>query len=166
MEIFDMNDSYSVKVGDDFDFTLSKDTISSLDLITTGDGAYHLLKDGTSYHVKILDSHFNKGTYTISINGSEYETAIQTPLDELIKKMGFAVNAGKNIDSISAPMPGLILDILVEEGQEVNEEDQLLILEAMKMENIITSPRQGVIKSVSVSKGDAVEKKQLLIEFE
>ena len=166
MEIFDMKDSYSVKVGDDFDFTLSKDTISSLDLIKTGDGAYHLLKDGTSYHVKILDSHFNKGTYTISINGSEYETAIQTPLDELIKKMGFAVNAGKNIDSISAPMPGLILDILVEEGQEVNEEDQLLILEAMKMENIITSPRQGVIKSVSVSKGDAVEKKQLLIEFE
>ena len=87
-------------------------------------------------------------------------------MDELIKKMGFAVNAGKNIDSISAPMPGLILDILVEEGQEVNEEDQLLILEAMKMENIITSPRSGVIKTVSVSKGEAVDKKQLLIEFQ
>ncbi|MDF0715780.1 acetyl-CoA carboxylase biotin carboxyl carrier protein subunit [Muricauda sp. 334s03] len=161
-----MNNSYSVKVGDDFDFTLSKDTISSLDLIKTGNDAYHLLKDGASYHIKILDSDFNKGSYTISINGSEYQTSIQTPLDELIKKMGFAVNTGKNIDFISAPMPGLILDILVEEGQEVNEEDQLLILEAMKMENIITSPRNGVIKSVSVSKGDAVDKKQLLIEFQ
>jgi len=166
MENFYMNDSYTVKVGDDFDFKLSKDTISSLDLIKTGTDAYHLLKDGISYHLKILDSDFNKGTYLISINGSEYRTSIQTPLDELIKKMGFAVNAGKNIDSISAPMPGLILDILVEEGQEVEEEDQLLILEAMKMENIITSPRKGVIKSVSVSKGDAVDKKQLLIEFE
>lgn len=166
MEFFDMNDSYSVKVGDDFDFTLSKDTISSLDLIQTGDGAFHLLKDGKSYHVKVLDQHFNNGNYTISINGSEFECSIQTPLDELIKKMGFAVNAGKNIDSISAPMPGLILDILVEVGQEVNEEDQLLILEAMKMENIITAPRKGVVKSVGVSKGDAVEKKQLLIEFE
>ena len=161
-----MDNSYSVKVGDDFDFTLSKDIISSLDLIETGSDAYHLLKDGASYHIKILDSDFNKGTYTISINGSEYQTSIQTPLDELIQKMGFAINAGKNIDSISAPMPGLILDILVEEGQEVNEEDQLLILEAMKMENIITSPRSGVIKSVSVSKGDAVDKKQLLIEFQ
>ena len=65
-----MNDSYSVKVGDDFDFTLSKDTISSLDLIQTGDGAYHLLKDGRSYHVKVLDQHFNNGNYTISINGT------------------------------------------------------------------------------------------------
>lgn len=166
MENFYMNDAYSVKVGDDFDFKLSKDTISSLDLIKTDHDAYHLLKDGISYHVKILDSDFNKGVYTISINGSEHKTSIQTPLDELIQKMGFAINAGKNIDSISAPMPGLILDIMVEEGQEVAEEDQLLILEAMKMENIITSPRSGVIKSISISKGDAVEKKQLLIEFQ
>lgn len=80
--------------------------------------------------------------------------------------MGFATNGSKNIDSITAPMPGLILDILVEEDQEVREEDQLLILEAMKMENIITSPRNGVIKNISVSKGDAVDKKQLLIEFQ
>ena len=161
-----MNDSYSVKVGDDFDFKLSKDSISSLDLIKTGDRAFHLLKDGVSYHVKILDSDFNRGTYTISVNGSEHQTVIQTPLDELIEKMGFASNGNKNIDSITAPMPGLILDILVEEGQEVNEEDQLVILEAMKMENIITSPRNGVIKKIGVSKGYAVDKKQLLIEFQ
>ncbi len=166
MENFYMNDSYSVKVGDDFDFKLSKDTISSLDLIKTGDGTFHLLKEDISYHVKILDLDFNERIYTISIDGSEYQASIQTPLDELIQKMGFATNGGKNINSISAPMPGLILDILVEEGQEVNEEDQLLILEAMKMENIITSPRKGVIKKISVSKGDAVDKKQLLIEFQ
>ncbi|MHA7830440.1 MAG: acyl-CoA carboxylase biotin carboxyl carrier protein subunit [Flagellimonas sp.] len=166
METFYMNESYSVKVGDGFDFKLSKDTISSLDLIKTGDAAFHLLKDGKSYHVKILDSDFNKGIYTISVDGSEYQASIQTPLDELIEKMGFATNGSKNIDSIFAPMPGLILDILVEEGQEVNEEDQLLILEAMKMENIITSPRNGVIKKIGVSKGDAVDKKQLLIEFQ
>ncbi len=166
METSFMDNSYSVKVGDDFDFKLSKDTISSLDLIKNGDGTFHLLKDGKSYHVKILDSDFNKGIYTISIDGSEHQASIQTPLDELIEKMGFATNGNKNIDSITAPMPGLILDILVEEGQEVNEEDQLVILEAMKMENIITSPRNGVIKKIGVSKGDAVDKKQLLIEFQ
>lgn len=166
MENSNMDDSYSVKVGEDFDFKLSKDTISSLDLIKTGENSYHLLKNGISYHLKILDSDFKRGAYALSVNGTEFETSIQAPLDELIQKMGFAVNAGKNIDSISAPMPGLILDILVEEGQEVNEEDQLLILEAMKMENIITSPRSGVIKTVSVSKGEAVDKKQLLIEFQ
>ncbi|MER3317581.1 MAG: biotin/lipoyl-containing protein [Allomuricauda sp.] len=166
METSFMDNSYSVKVGDDFDFKLSNDSISSLDLIKTGDGTFHLLKDGKSYHVKILDSDFNKGIYTISIDGSEHRASIQTPLSELIEKMGFATNGSKNIDSIAAPMPGLILDILVEEGQEVNEEDQLVILEAMKMENIITSPRNGVIKKIGVSQGDAVDKKQLLIEFQ
>ena len=63
-------------------------------------------------------------------------------------------------------MPGLILEINIEEGQEVKENDPLLILEAMKMENVINSPRDGVIKSIAVSQGNTVEKNALLIEFE
>lgn len=161
-----MDNLFSVKVDHDFDFKLSKDQISSLDLIKTGDHAYHLLKDGVSYHIEVLNANFTEGTYTISINGSEFATKIHTPLDELIEKMGFASNSNKNIDTIEAPMPGLILDILVQEGQEVKEDDQLVILEAMKMENIITSPRNGVIKKIGVKQGEAVDKKQLLIEFQ
>ncbi|PHK07691.1 acetyl-COA carboxylase, partial [Nostoc linckia z13] len=64
------------------------------------------------------------------------------------------------------PIPGLILEISVSVGQEVKENDNLLILEAMKMENTFVSPRAGVIKSIAVNKGDAVDKGQLLIEFE
>jgi biotin carboxyl carrier protein len=63
-------------------------------------------------------------------------------------------------------MPGLILDINVTEGELVAEDTPLLILEAMKMENVITSPREGVIKSITVKKGDTVDKKQLLISYE
>ena len=63
-------------------------------------------------------------------------------------------------------MPGLIIDISITIGQEVKENDTLLILEAMKMENSITSPRDGVIKTISVTKNDTVKKNQLLIEFE
>jgi biotin carboxyl carrier protein len=63
-------------------------------------------------------------------------------------------------------MPGLILEINVVVGQTVKENDPLLILEAMKMENSFLSPRDGVIKSIAVIKGDAVDKGQLLIEFE
>ena len=80
--------------------------------------------------------------------------------------MGFASNGAKSINAIAAPMPGLILDISIEEGQEVDENDQLVVLEAMKMENIITSPRKGVIKNIAIKVGDAVEKQQLLVEFE
>jgi biotin carboxyl carrier protein len=63
-------------------------------------------------------------------------------------------------------MPGLILEINVAVGQHVAENDPLLILEAMKMENSFLSPRDGIIKSIVVVKGQAVDKGQLLIEFE
>ncbi|MEX0274604.1 MAG: acetyl-CoA carboxylase biotin carboxyl carrier protein subunit [Flavobacteriaceae bacterium] len=161
-----MEKSFRIQVDEDLDFQLSEDEISKLDLIRTGDDSFHLLKDGTSYHVRIVKADFSNRLYTLSINGNEHQATIKTPLDELINEMGFASNGSKNIDSISAPMPGLILDISVEEGQEVKDDDQLMVLEAMKMENIITSPRNGTIKKIAVKQGDAVEKAQLLIEFE
>ena len=80
--------------------------------------------------------------------------------------MGFENSASKHINELKAPMPGLILEVFVITGQQVKENDSLLILEAMKMENIITSPRDGIIKSIFAIKGDAVEKNYLLIEFE
>ena len=87
-------------------------------------------------------------------------------MDALIKAMGFEVGASKVIDNIKAPMPGLILDIMVKPGDEVSVNTPLLILEAMKMENSIVSPRDGVIKSVTGTKGSTVDKGELLIEFE
>ena len=63
-------------------------------------------------------------------------------------------------------MPGLIVDVMVEVGQEIAEGTPLLVLSAMKMENIILSQGDGVVKSVEVQKNDAVEKGQLIIEME
>ena len=91
---------------------------------------------------------------------------IQDHLDQLIKSMGFQVGSSKHINQIKAPMPGLILDIPVNSGEEIKEGELLLILEAMKMENSIVSPINGRIKNVSVEKGTTVTKNQLLIEFE
>ena len=161
-----MENSYSVQVNANSNFPLSKEDIASFDIYRTGEQTFHLLKNGISYHIEIVKADFNTRLYTLKVNGNEYQTEIHTPLDELIKKMGFASNGSKNINSVSAPMPGLILDISVQEGQEVQEDEQLVVLEAMKMENIISSPRNGVIKKVAVEKGDAVDKKQLLIEFQ
>ncbi len=102
----------------------------------------------------------------MKVNNTIYDVVIQDEMDELIKAMGFEVGATKKINDIKAPMPGLILDINVTVGQEVKENVPLLILEAMKMENVLTSPRDGVIKTISVKKGDTVDKNELLIEFE
>lgn len=153
-------------VNEDHEFQLTQGDISPLDILKTADNDFHILKDGKSFHVEVVENNFNNLQYSIKVNGTEYQTSVKTPLLHLIDKMGFATNGANNVASIEAPMPGLILDITVKEGQEVNENDTLLILEAMKMENSISSPRNGVIKSISVNKGEAVDKKQVLLTFE
>src|SRR5690606_27194093 len=124
------------------------------------------LKDSKSYQAEIIHNDFLNKSYKVKVNDSEYEVSIATELDQLIKELGFEVGSSKQVNAIKAPMPGLILNIHVEVGQEVQENDPLLILEAMKMENSFNSPRAGKIKSILVEKGQAVDKGQLLIEFE
>lgn len=157
---------YKVKINDSRQFEITQNELEQLDVIETQSNKFHILKDHQSVEAELLESDFNNKTYTISINNNNYDVSISDDLDLLIEKMGFATSASKQIDKIEAPMPGLILELNVKAGDDVEENDNLLILEAMKMENVITSPRQGKIKSVVVSKGDAVDKKSLLIEFE
>ena len=68
--------------------------------------------------------------------------------------------------SVTCPMPGVIFDVLVSEGQKVEADQPVLILEAMKMENEILAPEAGTVKKVAVKKGDSVEAEALLIELE
>jgi biotin carboxyl carrier protein len=62
-------------------------------------------------------------------------------------------------------MPGMVLKILITEGDQVKKGDALLVLEAMKMENIIKSPADGLVKKINAVQGTAVEKNQVLIQF-
>jgi len=126
----------------------------------------HVLHHNKPYKAEIVSANFNQKQYEVKVNNNTYTVAISNDLDQLIKDLGFEVGLTKQVNAIKAPMPGLILEINVVVGQTVKENDPLLILEAMKMENSFLSPRDGVIKSIAVSKGDAVDKGQLLIEFE
>lgn len=157
---------YKVKVNNNIELDISDEILSNTDAVQTSEKTYHILQDNTSYLAEIKSSNFNKKLYTININSNIYEVAILNPLDILIKDMGLSFGKTKHVNSVKAPMPGLILDINVKNGQKVKEDETLLILGAMKMENIILSPRDGIIKSIAVNKGDAIEKGQLLIEFE
>ena len=158
--------TYKISVNKEIQFDLSEEQIEDLNSIALNSHQSHILKEDVSYKTEIVSQDFLNRQYTVKVNGSEFEVNISTELDQLIKEMGFEVGAGKQVNAIKAPMPGLILSIDVEIGQEVQENETLLILEAMKMENNFASPRAGVIKSILVNKGDAVEKGQLLIEFE
>lgn len=161
-----MSNSYKLSVNNITSFDLSESDLKNLDAVSMDKTKFHVLKDSKPYKAEIISTDFIAKKYTIKVNNNTYEVAISDALDILIKSMGIEVGKTKVVNAIKAPMPGLILEISVEVGQSVKENDPLLILEAMKMENSFLSPRDGIIKSIAVEKGNAVDKGQLLIEFE
>lgn len=161
-----MSNNYKLTVNNSEEFDIDGTSLSSFDAIPTGTGEWHVISENKPYTAAVVDSDFRSREYTVRVNNNTYTVTIANPLDMLIKKMGFEVGAAKQVNEIKAPIPGLILEISVAVGQEVQAGDNLLILEAMKMENSFQSPRAGVIKTIAVQKGDAVDKGQLLIEFE
>lgn len=161
-----MDNNYKLTVNGELEFDLTEEDISQLDTLETSQNTYHILVKGKSFKAKIAEAHLDQKRYVVQVKSNTYEVEISDSLDQLIEEMGFSLASAVNVSEIEAPMPGLILDINVRVGQAVNEDDPLLILEAMKMENIITSPRDGIIKAVQVKKGQAVDKDDLLIEFE
>ncbi|NHM03917.1 acetyl-CoA carboxylase biotin carboxyl carrier protein subunit [Flavobacterium celericrescens] len=161
-----MDTSYKLLVNNSGSFELTESSLKNLDAVCIEQSKFHILKDNKPYKAEIVSADFIAKKYTIKVNNNTYEVAISDALDELIKSMGIERGRTKVVNAIKAPMPGLILEISVEVGQTVKENDPLLILEAMKMENSFLSPRDGVIKSIAVEKGNAVDKGQLLVEFE
>jgi biotin carboxyl carrier protein len=161
-----MSTSYKLLVNNTTTFDLNESDLKNLDAVTVENNKFHVLKDHKPFKAEIVAADFIAKKYTIKVNNNTYEVAIADALDILIKDMGIERGRTKVVNAIKAPMPGLILEISVEVGQSVKENDPLLILEAMKMENSFLSPRDGVIKSIAVEKGHAVDKGQLLIEFE
>jgi len=161
-----MSQRFKVSVNETYEFSFSEEDLVSLDALQTSKSKYHVLKEGRPFAVEVVSNSFQDRTYLIKVKNETYEVILKNELDQQIAEMGFSLGSTKNISNIIAPMPGLILDIHVKAGQVVAEDSPLLILEAMKMENIITSPREGVIKNITVKKGETVEKKQLLISYE
>ncbi len=137
-----------------------------LDSIKLKEGSYHLIHDNKSYNIEILDINTDNNTVKLNINGVLYTSTVKSELDMLLQELGMDNLTSKKVKELKSPMPGLVLDVLVEAGQEVKEGDNLLILEAMKMENNIKSPVDGVIAEVKVNKTQAVEKNEILIIFE
>ncbi|MDA9555251.1 acetyl-CoA carboxylase biotin carboxyl carrier protein subunit [Pelobium sp.] len=134
-----------------------------IDKVTLGDNRVHLIHQDKSYSAEIIDFDSSQKQVKIKIGNNIYELSIKDQYDELLRNLGMDnLNASK-IKEIKAPMPGLVLKLLANEGEEVKKGENLLVLEAMKMENMIKSPSDIVIKKILVKSGDKVEKNQVLI---
>lgn len=147
-----------------FEGTLDGNPVSG-DLLRVNEHQYHLLINNRSYNVEVLRHNETEKQLVLRINGEKMNIDLKDKYDELLHRLGMDQTNSRKVNEVKAPMPGMVLNVLVSEGTAVKKGDALLVLEAMKMENILKSPCDGTIKKVAASKGSAVEKNQLLIQF-
>ena len=152
------------------EFSIEKNALDGVpvewDMIEVHDNTFHILRDNKGYNATLISFNAEEKTMVINVNGNDYEITIKDKYDLLMQQLGINSKAGAIVQNIKAPMPGLIINISVKEGDEVKKGDALLILEAMKMENVIKSPRDGKIKKLNVQLKQAMEKNQVMLEFE
>lgn len=137
-----------------------------IDISRAAGGMLSILHRGKSYEAIVEDINKTAKEIRLRINGQRYTVAIQEPIDQLLHEMGLDIAATKKIEPIKAPMPGMVLKVLVQPGQRIAKGDGLLILEAMKMENVLKAPADATIKSIRIAERTAVGKGDVLIELE
>lgn len=135
------------------------------DLLPISANRFSIIKNNKSFNVIIESREIETNTLVIRINGKKLYINTKDKMTLLLDSMGLNAAVSTKVNEVKAPMPGLVLRALVSEGDEVKKGDSLLVLEAMKMENVIKSPADAVISKISVKQGQAVEKNQVLIQF-
>lgn len=168
---------YKVKVNDHFEFEADlkhsgdelrhslNGTEKQASLVEVKPGVFHLIDQHKSYLAEIIDADLTTKSFLIRVNNNNYSVKVEDEFDQVLKQMGMDfLNSGK-VPEIKAPMPGLVLDIKVQPGDSVKKGDPVVVLEAMKMENILKSPVDATIAKVNVNKGEKVEKNSVLIQL-
>ncbi|HAD95936.1 MAG TPA: acetyl-CoA carboxylase biotin carboxyl carrier protein subunit [Cryomorphaceae bacterium] len=136
-----------------------------LDLVKERNGM-HLLKDDQSFRISYIDMDYETKTFSLQVNGNTYTVEAKDRFDLLLEELGMEDLASSAVNDLKAPMPGLVLSLEVKAGDTVSKGDALVVLEAMKMENVLKAASDAVVKNITVEVGKAVEKNQVLIEFE
>lgn len=135
------------------------------DIHQYGERLFHSIHRQTGHVIELLEADYARKYFVFKVQGKRMTVQLKDELDLLVEKMGMAQATETLIKEVNAPMPGLIVGLAVEAGQEIRQGDSLLTLEAMKMENVLKSPVDGVVETLHVQAGDSVDKNQLLITF-
>ncbi|HLG39506.1 MAG TPA: biotin/lipoyl-containing protein [Chitinophagaceae bacterium] len=158
------NKTFKVKVND-FIFSFDQKEIDAADFVKNSSTEFNLIKNNRSVNAKLLESDNTGKKVSMEVDGEIFCITIKDELDQMLDNMGYSNVSAKHVKEIKAPMPGLVVEVSVKEGQEVKEGERILILEAMKMENSLMIHADATIKKINVSSGQAVDKGQVLVEL-
>lgn len=124
---------------------------------------YSLLVDGKSFEINLYQEN---GTWEVILRGRRYTVRVEDERERLLRSVPDRSNLEEERYCLQSPMPGLVISIPVNEGQQVTKGDVLLILESMKMQNELTAPRDGTVTEIRVEINENVERKQTLVIVE
>jgi biotin carboxyl carrier protein len=129
----------------------------------SGQPVYSLIVNGKSYEAYVREDDI---TWQVLLRGRLYSAQIEDEREKRLRAAGKAGMAEMGEYNLKAPMPGLAVAVLVSEGQAVIKGQVLLILESMKMQNELKSPRDGVVGRIRVKAGESVEQRQTLLNVQ
>jgi len=154
------NKEYLVEIIDEKHIVINGKTYEVDFESVSGQPVYSLIVDGKSHESYVQQGDDN---WQVLLRGRLYPVTVE---DEREKRLRAAAGGGiaeSGEFHLKAPMPGLVVAIPVEEGQEIKKGQVILILESMKMQNELKSPRDGTIGRIRVKTGESVEQKQTLL---
>ena len=155
---------YKVRIQKDKNGFLINDLRTDYEIASTSKNTFKIFSQTLIMDVVLVSQ--NGKELIISVNNRELKVKISDHIDQILEELGLDTIQNQKVKDIKAPMPGSILSILIAKGAEVKEGDHLLVLEAMKMENVIKAPGDGIVSEIQVNQSDSVEKNQVLITFE
>jgi len=161
----EVNGKYSFEINSEKDQHFVDGIAVEADFLKINSGTFNIIHNNRSYNAELIEIDRQEKTCSVKVGSSVYTMKLTDSYDELLHQLGMDNMNSAKVSEIKAPMPGLVLRILASEGELVPKGGNLLVLEAMKMENIIKAPADVTIKSVKVKAGDKVEKNQVMMVF-
>ena len=161
------------KINDNTTYTVDQKegirTVNGLEIIadfkTLKPGTYHYLINNKSYNINVIESDKNSKQYQLRINGKNFDVQLRDRYDDLLHELGLDTITAAKISDLKAPMPGLVVDILVQENSVVKKGDTLVILEAMKMEQPLVAHKAGKIANLIAIIGEIVSSGTVLCDI-
>ena len=153
---------YQVEIVDDHHIIIDGSTYEVNFHSVSDQPVFSLLVDGKSYESHIYPS--DQG-WQVLLFGTLYLATVEDERERRLRAASSGSVAERGEFFLKAPMPGLMISIPVSEGQQVEQGDVLVILESMKMQNELKSPRAGTVSRLRVEPGDNVEQRQTLLSI-
>lgn len=148
------------KEGNRVEVTLDGKTYD-IDVVMSESGFCSILHEGRSYNAESV--RHSEGKYTISTHFRHFDIELSNPQKKYIR--GRQSAAEEVQETITSPMPGKVIRIMVAEDTEVKQGDPLIVVEAMKMQSTYTAAQNAIVDKIHVEEGDSVARDQLLISF-